>query len=247
MEKGGATLKRLFLELGGKSAHIVLDDAPNFEMEVRMCILGQHAGQGCAVRSRLLVPRSRYQEAKDILKQAYAEYETKWGDFNDPAHSMGPVVNKKQYERVLNYIEIGKQEGATLLAGGKARPDKGPGYFIEPTCFVDVTNDMRIAQEEIFGPVLVVIPLGRRGRDPHRQRQRLWPVGRRQLRQPRPRHGRGQPAAHRQRGRERRHVHRRRPALRRLQAERHRPRVGRRGHRGIPRKQGPGGPDLLMS
>jgi aldehyde dehydrogenase (NAD+) len=158
MEKGGATLKRLFLELGGKSAHIVLDDAPNFEAEVRMCILGQHAGQGCAVRSRLLVPKSRYQEAKDILKQAYAEYEAKWGDFNDPTHSMGPVVNKKQYERVLNYIEIGKQEGATLLAGGKARPDKGPGYFIEPTCFVDVTNDMRIAQEEIFGPVLVVIP-----------------------------------------------------------------------------------------
>jgi aldehyde dehydrogenase (NAD+) len=157
MEKGGATLKRLFLELGGKSAHILLDDAPNFEAEVKQCILGQHAGQGCAVRSRLLVPKSRYQEAKDILKQAYAEYEAKWGDFDNPAHSMGPVINKKQYERVLGYIELGKKEGATLLAGGKARPDKGPGYFIEPTCFVDVTNDMRIAQEEIFGPVLVVI------------------------------------------------------------------------------------------
>ena len=70
---------------------------------------------------------------------------------------MGPVVNRKQYERVLGLIEVGKGE-ATLLAGGKARPDKGPGYLIEPTCFVDVTNDMRIAQEEIFGPVVVVIP-----------------------------------------------------------------------------------------
>ena len=71
---------------------------------------------------------------------------------------MGPVVSKRQMERVLAYIEIGQKEGARLLAGGKARPDKGPGYFIEPTCFVDVTPDMRIAQEEIFGPVLVVIP-----------------------------------------------------------------------------------------
>jgi aldehyde dehydrogenase (NAD+) len=71
---------------------------------------------------------------------------------------MGPVISKRQMDRVMSYIELGQQEGATLLCGGKARPDKGGGYFIEPTCFVDVTNDMRIAQEEIFGPVLVVIP-----------------------------------------------------------------------------------------
>jgi len=68
------------------------------------------------------------------------------------------VISRKQMERVKGYIELGKQEGATLLAGGNLRPDKGPGWFIEPTCFVDVRNDMRIAQEEIFGPVLVVIP-----------------------------------------------------------------------------------------
>jgi aldehyde dehydrogenase (NAD+) len=71
---------------------------------------------------------------------------------------MGPVISAKQRDRVMSYIEIGKAEGARLLAGGNARPDKGNGFFIEPTCFVDVTNDMRIAREEIFGPVLVVIP-----------------------------------------------------------------------------------------
>ena len=71
---------------------------------------------------------------------------------------MGPVISKKQMERVKAYIDLGVQEGATLLHGGNLRPDKGPGWFIEPTCFVDVTNDMRIAREEIFGPVLVVIP-----------------------------------------------------------------------------------------
>ena len=82
----------------------------------------------------------------------------KWGDFNAPTQSMGPVISKRQLERVMGYIELGKKEGARLLAGGKIRTDKGGGFFIEPTCFVDVTNDMRIAREEIFGPVLVVIP-----------------------------------------------------------------------------------------
>ncbi|WP_448537563.1 aldehyde dehydrogenase family protein [Sphingobium yanoikuyae] len=158
MEQGAATLKRVFLELGGKSAKIVLDDSANFAMDVAQTMLVFHAGQGCAVHSRLLVPRSRYEEAKAILKHAYASFGDNWGDFDNPQHIMGPVISKRQMERVLSYVDIGQAEGATLLAGGKARPDKGGGYFIEPTCFVDVTNDMRIAQEEIFGPVLVVIP-----------------------------------------------------------------------------------------
>jgi len=158
MEQGAPTLKRVFLELGGKSAKIVLDDAPNFAMDVAMTMLVFHAGQGCAVQSRLLVPKSRYEEAKAILKQAYAGFGDNWGDINNPEHIMGPVVSKKQMDRVMSYIELGQKEGATLLAGGKARPDKGGGFFIEPTCFVDATNKMRIAQEEIFGPVLVVIP-----------------------------------------------------------------------------------------
>ncbi len=158
MEKGAATLKRVFLELGGKSAHIILDDAPDFARTVASSMLVFHAGQGCAVTSRLLVPKSRYGEAVAILEKAYQGFGDNWGKFDEPTHIMGPVVSKKQQERVLSYVELGQKEGARLLAGGKARPDKGGGFFIEPTCFVDVDNKMRIAQEEIFGPVLVVIP-----------------------------------------------------------------------------------------
>jgi aldehyde dehydrogenase (NAD+) len=158
MENGAPTLKRLFLELGGKSANIILDDAPNFAMSVAQSMVVFHAGQGCAICTRLLVPESRYQEALAVLEQAYKGFGDNWGDFNAPGHIMGPVISKRQMERVMGYIDLGKQEGARVLAGGRARPDKGGGYFVEPTCFVDVKNTMRIAQEEIFGPVLVVIP-----------------------------------------------------------------------------------------
>jgi aldehyde dehydrogenase (NAD+) len=158
MEKGASTLKRVFLELGGKSANIVLDDAPNFAQTIAQAMIVFHAGQGCAMATRLLVPRSRYAEAVQVLEMAYAGFAHKWGNFDDPANVMGPVISQKQLERVLGYIALGQQEGARLLAGGKPRPDKGGGFFVEPTCFVDVRNDMRIAQEEIFGPVLAVIP-----------------------------------------------------------------------------------------
>jgi aldehyde dehydrogenase (NAD+) len=158
MEKGGPTLKRLFLELGGKSANIILDDAPDFAARVMRSIVSFHAGQGCAIATRLLVPRSRYAEAVGALERAYAGFATKWGDFNDPTCVMGPVISKRQLDRVMSYVELGKREGARLLAGGNIRTDKGGGFFMEPTCFVDVDNKMRIAQEEIFGPVLVVIP-----------------------------------------------------------------------------------------
>jgi aldehyde dehydrogenase (NAD+) len=117
-----------------------------------------HAGQGCALPTRLLVPRSRYTEAVEALQISYGGLASRWGDFDDPESIMGPVVSRKQLERVMGYIELGHKEGARLIAGGKTCPEKGTGFFIEPTCFVDVTNDMRIAQEEIFGPVLVVIP-----------------------------------------------------------------------------------------
>jgi len=158
MKTGAETMKRCFLELGGKSVKIVLDDAPKFAMDVAQSILVFHAGQGCAVQSRLLVPKSRYAEACAILKATYDAFADKWGHFDDPACAMGPVISKKQLERIKAYVDIGIAEGATLLTGGNIRPDKGTGYFIEPTCFVDVNNDMRIAREEIFGPVLVVIP-----------------------------------------------------------------------------------------
>ncbi|HEY6130524.1 MAG TPA: aldehyde dehydrogenase family protein [Halioglobus sp.] len=158
MEKGAATLKRIFLELGGKSAKIILEDAPDFAVACMMSMAVFHAGQGCAMPTRLLVPRSRYQEAVEALQLSYGGFGSRWGKFDDPDNIMGPVISKRQQERVLGYIELGKQEGARLLAGGGIPADKGKGFFVEPTCFVDVTNDMRIAQEEIFGPVLVVIP-----------------------------------------------------------------------------------------
>lgn len=158
MREGAETMKRVFLELGGKSANIVFEDTPNFAEVVAQTMLVYHAGQGCVVQSRLLVPESRYEETKAILAATYEGYREQWGLPDDPGCVMGPVVSKKQLERVKSYVDLGVKEGATLLAGGKIREDKGAGWFIEPTCFVDVTNDMRIAQEEIFGPVLVVIP-----------------------------------------------------------------------------------------
>ncbi|MET0376534.1 MAG: aldehyde dehydrogenase family protein, partial [Rhizorhabdus sp.] len=106
MEQGAATLKRVFLELGGKSAKIVLDDAPNFPQEIAQSMLLFHAGQGCAVQSRLLVPRNRYDEVKAILKQSYGSVDDKWGHVDDPQQIMGPVVSQRQKERVLSYIEL---------------------------------------------------------------------------------------------------------------------------------------------
>jgi aldehyde dehydrogenase (NAD+) len=158
MQNGAESLKRVFLELGGKSAFIVLDDVPNFAQTVMGSMVVFHAGQGCAYPTRLLVPKSRYDEAVKALEMAYAGFASKWGHFEEPTCIMGPLISKRQLERVKSYVDIGTAEGARLLAGGNVRTDKGNGFFIEPTCFVDVRNDMRIAQEEIFGPVLVVIP-----------------------------------------------------------------------------------------
>lgn len=158
MAQGAATLKRVFLELGGKSVNIVLEDLPNFAEAVMSSMVVFHAGQGCAVPTRLLVPASRYDEAVSLLQMAYAGFADQWGKYDDPACVMGPLISARQLERVKSYIDIGQAEGARLLAGGKVRTDMGGGFFMEPTCFVDVTPDMRIAQEEIFGPVLVVIP-----------------------------------------------------------------------------------------
>jgi aldehyde dehydrogenase (NAD+) len=158
MEKGAPTLKRLFLELGGKSATLVMEDAPNFAEAVGSSIVCFHAGQGCATITRLLVPRSRYDEAVAVLQHAYDAYSQMWGDPDEPSNVMGPLISARQRDRVMGYIQSGIDQGARLIAGGKAATDKGAGFFVEPTCFVDVTNDMKIAQEEIFGPVLVVIP-----------------------------------------------------------------------------------------
>jgi aldehyde dehydrogenase (NAD+) len=157
MEKGAATMKRLFLELGGKSATIVLEDA-DFGLA---CAIGiapcMHAGQGCANPTRLLLPRSRYDEGVAILKGMYEGVAP--GDPQDPATLCGPVISDKQRKRVLGYIQKGIDEGATCLVGGPDAPTGfEKGFWVRPTLFVDVDNAMSIAQEEIFGPVLVVIP-----------------------------------------------------------------------------------------
>jgi aldehyde dehydrogenase (NAD+) len=156
MEKGAATVKRVFLELGGKSATIVLDDADLSTAVLMGMSVCFHAGQGCAIPTRMLLPRSRYGEGVELLKAAFAN--VPYGDPQRPDVIMGPLISAKQRARVLGYIEKGIQEGATLVFGG-GRPAHLPkGWYVEPTLFTDVSNSMTIAQEEIFGPVLAVIP-----------------------------------------------------------------------------------------
>jgi aldehyde dehydrogenase (NAD+) len=154
MECASATVKKVFLELGGKSANIVLDDADLAKVLPSAAMTCVHGGQGCAITTRLLLPRSRYAEGVALVEKAFAGW--RYGDPTDPSVLQGPQVSRRQQERVLAYIEKGKQEGARLLAGGR-KPDR-PGFFVEPTLFVDVDPRSTIAQEEIFGPVLVVIP-----------------------------------------------------------------------------------------
>jgi aldehyde dehydrogenase (NAD+) len=156
MEKGGATLKRVFLELGGKSATIVLDDADftaSVPSGIAVCF---HAGQGCAIQTRMLLPRSRYEEGVEILKATLSS--VAYGDPQRPDVLMGPVISATQRARVLSYIDKGVAEGATLALGGGRPADYPEGWYVEPTLFTDVDNSMTIAQEEIFGPVLVAIP-----------------------------------------------------------------------------------------
>ncbi len=155
-EKGAATLKRTFLELGGKSAMIVLDDA-DFEAVVPMgSIVCMHAGQGCAMQTRMLLPRARYDEGIALITAGMSQFP--YGDPQDPGMMMGPLVSAKQRARVEGYIAKGIEEGARLVLGG-GRPAHLPkGWYVEPTLFADVDNTMTIAQEEIFGPVLTVIP-----------------------------------------------------------------------------------------
>jgi aldehyde dehydrogenase (NAD+) len=156
MEKGAATLKKVFLELGGKSAMIVCDDADFASVVPGGSMVCVHGGQGCAMQTRMLLPRSRYDEGVELITAAMAA--VPYGDPSTDSVLMGPLVSARQRDRVLGYIEEGQQEGAKLVVGG-GRPSHLPkGWYVEPTLFVDVDNSMKIAQEEIFGPVLAVIP-----------------------------------------------------------------------------------------
>jgi aldehyde dehydrogenase (NAD+) len=155
MAGAAPTVKRVFLELGGKSATIVLDDADFSSALLAGFAVCYHAGQGCAIPTRLLLPRTRYAEGVEFLKAAFEQlqYGDPWGE----GQIMGPLISARQLARVLEYIEVGKREGARLVCGGKRAAHLPGGYYVEPTIFADVSNDMRIAQEEIFGPVLAVI------------------------------------------------------------------------------------------
>jgi betaine-aldehyde dehydrogenase len=157
-ELAAQSIKRVALELGGKSANILLDDA-DLEKAVRngvnACYL--NSGQTCSALTRMLVPRARQDEAVRIAKAAAESFTV--GDPLKGEAKLGPLISAEQRERVRSYIRKGVEEGARLVTGGPEQPEGLPkGYYVKPTVFADVNNRMTIAQEEIFGPVLVIIP-----------------------------------------------------------------------------------------
>ena len=153
----GAQIKRLTLELGGKSAAIVLDDV-DLDAQLPHIIMSglMNNGQACAAQTRILAPRSRYREIVDALAAGVGAMPV--GDPNDPVTAVGPVVAERQRDKIVGLLESGKREGAKVAVGGGTPAHLPKGWFIEPTVFYDVDNAMRIAREEIFGPVLSVIP-----------------------------------------------------------------------------------------
>ena len=155
MQGAASNFKKVTLELGGKSANIIFADA-NLERASRAAASGIffNAGQVCSAGSRVLVERSAYDEV--VQRLAERARSIKVGDPTDPKTTMGPVISAGQMKTVLDYIKIGKEEGASIVTGGSRIGDQG--YFVEPTVFANVEHEMRISQEEIFGPVLSVIP-----------------------------------------------------------------------------------------
>ena len=157
MEKASKDFKKVSLELGGKSPYIVLKDADVDEAaSATVAKVVNNTGQVCTAGTRTIVPSEM---KADFLKAVREKMETvKVGDPRDPDVEVGPIVSETQFERVQSYIQVGIDEGANLFVGGLGRPDGiEKGYFVKPTVFTEVTNDMRIAQEEIFGPVMSVI------------------------------------------------------------------------------------------
>lgn len=155
MSKASNSIKPVTLELGGKSPNIILEDADlSKAIPVAFDGIMYNHGQNCSAGSRIFVHRKHYDRV--VKELASMANHVKLGPGMDPETEMGPLVSKEQYERVLGYIEKGKAEGAKLVAGGERAFDKG--YFVQPTVFADVTDDMTIAKEEIFGPVVAVFP-----------------------------------------------------------------------------------------
>lgn len=155
IEASAATMKKVTVELGGKSPFIIFPDA-DLGKAVQTAIVGftGNSGQACTAGTRIFVHKEIYDEVAEKISQGIGTL--KIGGGWDPETQMGPITNEKQFEKILSYMEIGKEEGAVLATGGKRFGNEG--FFIEPTLFTNVTNDMRIAQEEIFGPVAVLIP-----------------------------------------------------------------------------------------
>jgi aldehyde dehydrogenase (NAD+) len=156
MQAASATVKKVFLELGGKSANVMLDDCNLPETMGMVAAMCTHGGQGCALTTRLLRPRSRYEEGIEIAKNSFENFP--YGDPTNPGNLQGPQVSKKQQASVLAHIETARKEGATVMVGGGIPAHLDKGYFVEPTLLTDVDADSTIAQEEVFGPVLCVIP-----------------------------------------------------------------------------------------
>lgn len=157
LRTGAETLKRVTLELGGKSPVLILDDA-DLKTAVPMALQAgfMNSGQACIAGTRILVPESRLEEIEALMIDEVGNVQA--GDPRDPATAVGPMVSQKQLERVQRYIQIGIEEGAHLLAGGRGLPEGiKAGWFVKPTVFSRVTNQMAIAREEIFGPVLSII------------------------------------------------------------------------------------------
>ena len=157
MRDAAATMKRVTLELGGKSPTVLLDDAALDKAIPSALIMAfLNSGQACAAGTRLLVPKKRLEEVKQFIREGMRALTV--GDPADPKTGVGPMVSEKQYERIQSYIRKGIEDGAEVLVGGEGRPEGfEAGFYVKPTVFVNVTNDMTIAQEEIFGPVLSVI------------------------------------------------------------------------------------------
>ncbi|MFC5751870.1 aldehyde dehydrogenase [Actinomadura rugatobispora] len=156
MRAGAGTIKKVFLELGGKSALLALDDADLKKAVGNAAFqITTHAGQGCAILTRLVLPRSRYEEGLEMLVETLRGWP--YGDPTDPGNLMGPLISERQRERVRGHIATGLREGARLALGGGVPAHLPTGHYVEPTVLADVHPDATVAQEEIFGPVIAVL------------------------------------------------------------------------------------------
>jgi aldehyde dehydrogenase (NAD+) len=156
MTAAAGNLKKVFLELGGKSAAVVLDDAHiGHAVAMTGMQVMTHAGQGCAITTRLVLPRARYDEGVEALVEVMSSMV--YGDPRDPSHLMGPLISERQRRRVLGYVATGVDEGAAVALGGGAPAHLPVGFYVEPTVLTGVDPGATVAQEEIFGPVLVVL------------------------------------------------------------------------------------------